>query len=174
MGLRNTYIQQLHFDGETYTKGEVVNLTEKWGIYCDVPFKLFPEAKELAVRDWAGEDGRDVYIPKKIPLAAYELEVEVTYKGEDAKMRDNIEAFIKFIYGRNDGAVGGRLAIYDEYTGIGRKDIHVTSIDNDIYYDVDYDDEQCAKFNVKFQVEDPATDVKPSVSENKVNDLIFS
>ena len=174
MGLRNTYIQQLHFDGETYTKGEVVNLTEKWGIYCDVPFKLFPEAKELAVRDWAGEDGRDVYIPKKIPLAAYELEVEVTYKGEDAKMRDNIEAFIKFIYGRNDGAVGGRLAIYDEYTGIGRKDIHVTSIDNDIYYDVDYDDEQCAKFNVKFQVEDPATDVKPSVSGNKVNDLIFS
>ena len=86
MGLRKTYIQQLHFDGENYTKSEVIDLMEKWGIYCDVPFKLFPEAKELPYRDWAGEDGRDVYVPKKIPLAAYELEVEVTYKGEDGKM----------------------------------------------------------------------------------------
>ena len=174
MGLRKTYIQQLHFDGENYTKSEVVDLTEQWGIYCDVPFKLFPEAKELPYRDWAGEDGRDVYVPKKIPLAAYELEVEATYKGEDGKMRKNIEAFIKFIYGRNLNAVGGSLAIYDDYTGIGRKDIHVLSIDNDIYYDVDYDDEQCAKFNIKFQVEDPSTDVELVISENKVSDLKFS
>ena len=74
----------------------------------------------------------------------------------------------------NSYTVGGSLAIYDDYTGIGRKDIHVLSIDNDFYYDVDYDDEQCAKFNIKFQVEDPTTDVEPFISGNKVSDLKFS
>ena len=89
-------------------------------------------------------------------------------------MRENIEAFIKFIYSRNLKADGGSIDIYDDYTGIRRKDIHVLSIDNDFYSDVDYDDEQCAKFNIKFQVEDPSTDVEPSISENKVSDLKFS
>lgn len=156
-----------------YTKSEVVNLTEKWGIYCDVPFKLFPEAKELAARDWPGMDGRDIYIPDKIPLASYELEVDVIYRGDDDRMRENISSFIKFIYGRNIGAIGGRLALYDEYLGIGRKDLHVLSIDNEIYYDVDYDDEQCAKFKIKFKVEDPTTDLSPSVVDGKINDLKF-
>lgn len=174
MGINKTYVQQLCYDGEKYVKGTVVDLFEKFRIYCDVPFKLFPETKELVTREWPGEDGRDVYIPKKIPLASYDMDVECMYKGDDKKMRDNIESFLKYMYGRNDGAIGGRLAVYDEYTKLGRKDIHLTEVSEDIYYDVDYDDEQCAKFKIKLTVEDPSTDVLPVEVSGKVTDLNFN
>lgn len=173
MGIKKTYVQQLHYDGEKYTKGAVVDLYEKYGICCDVPFKLFPETKELVTREWAGKDGRDVYIPKNIPLAAYDIDVECMYKGTDDKMRDNIEAFLKFMYGRNGGATGGRLAVYDEYTKIGRKDIHLKEVGEDIYYDVDYDDEQFAKFKITLTVEDPSTEVTVITEDGKVTDLKF-
>ena len=88
-------------------------------------------------------------------------------------MRGNIEAFLKFMYGRNGGATGGRLAVYDEYTKTGRKDIHLKEVGDDIYYDVDYDDEQFAKFKITLTVEDPSTDVVPVVSSGKVTDLNF-
>ena len=78
------------------------------------------------------------------------------------------------MYGRNDGAIGGRLAVYDEYTKLGRKDIHLTEVSEDIYYDVDYDDEQCAKFKIKLTVEDPSTDVLPVEVSGKVTDLNFN
>lgn len=174
MGIKKTYVQQLHYDGEKYTKGEVVDLYETYGICCDIPFKLFPETKELVTREWAGEDGRDVYIPKKIPLASYEIDVECMYKGSEDKMREDIGAFLKYMYGRNEEAAGSRLAVYDEYTKTGRKDIHLKEVSEDIYYDVDYDDEQFAKFKLKLVVEDPATDVTPVVTSNKVTDLKFN
>lgn len=174
MGIKKTYVQQLSYDGEKYTKSAVIDLYEKYSIVCDVPFKLFPETKELVTREWAGEDGRDVYIPRSIPLAAYDIDVECTYKGTDSKMRENIESFLKLMYGRNDGAVGGRLAIYDEYTRLGRKDIHLREVSEDMYYNVDYDDEQCAKFKIKLTVEDPSTDVSIVMSGEEVTDLKFN
>lgn len=172
MQIKRTYIQQVGFDGQTYTKGKLVDTMDDFKIHCsEFPFKLFPEAKELPTRDWAGEDGRDVYVPTTIPLASYEIEVEFIYRGDDGTMRKDIGDFLSFLYGRNDGAVGARLFIYDEQTEIGRKDVRVLSVDPEIYYDVDYDDEQVAKFKVKFSVEDPSTDVVPGIVSEKVVEL---
>lgn len=172
MEIKRTYIQQVSFDGQNYTKGKLVDTLENFKIHCvEFPFMLFPEAKELPTRDWAGEDGVDVYIPKSIPLASYEVEVEFVYSGTEKTMRKDLGDFLAFLYGKDDGAVGARLFVYDEATQIGRKDVRVKSVDNEIYYDVEYDDEQVAKFKVKFSVDDPSTDVTPGVMQGKVVEL---
>ena len=178
MKVKKTYIQQLCFDGKTYKKGVVVDLLAKFNIAArEFPFKINPEAKELPARDWAGEDGRDVYIPKTIPMKNYDMEAEFLYCGTEATISDDVSAFINFIYGRNKDAVGGRLAMYDEHTNTGRKDVHVLSVDNNLYEVDDSDPDAIASFKVKLSVEDPTTDValKKSIISGKevVTDLEF-
>ena len=178
MDIKRTYIQQLYFDGLTYQKGNVVDLLTRFHIACkSFPFKKHPEAKDLPARDWSGEDGRDIYIPKLIPMKHYDLEVEFLYKGTQDTISRDITDFIEFLYGRNSDAMGGRLAIYDEYVQMGRKDVHVLSIDNDVYECHDEDPDAVASFKVKFSVEDPVTDVVPDIKQkqgvNVVVDLIF-
>ena len=180
MTIKKVYIQQLNFNGTSYTKGPVVDLLSAFKIAVkEFPFKLYPEAKDLATRDWAGEDGRDVYVPAKIPIKNYDIEVEFLYKGTESSMSQDVSNFINFIYGRNANANGGRLAIYDEYTKIGRKDIHALSVDNDVYVYGDNDPDAVASFKVKFSVEDPTTDVAPVFATGAgglsiVSDLNFS
>lgn len=174
-----TYIQQLHFDGKSYTKGPVVDLLDKFKIACmSFPFKKFPEAKELPTRDWSGEDGRDVYIPNEIPMKSYDLEVEFLYKGTEDAIAKDLSDFIEFLYGRNFNATGGRLAIYDEHVKMGRIDVYVQSVDNNVYACNDTDTDAIASFKVKFMVENPTTEVTPKYTYSAggvktVSDLNF-
>lgn len=78
----------------------------------------------------------------------------------------------------DNNSVGGRLAIYDEYTKIGRKDVRVLSVDNDVYSCDDSDPDAIASFKVKFAVEDPITNIIPKYISlpngvNFISDLIF-
>ena len=191
MAIYRTYIQQLSYDGQSYSKGSVVDLLDKFHIICqDFPFKKNPKPKDLPKRDWVGEDGLDVYIPEVIPMKEYDIEVTFLYVrstsentqtvlGETAEqtrnklMRKDIGDFIDFIYGRikggsSDTVQSGRLAIYDECTGIGRKDVVVSEIDNELFYVTDEDPDVVAKFKVKFSVYDPTTDVTPATGQNGV------
>ena len=179
MGILKTYIQQMHFDGTTYSKGVVVDLLDKFGIACEeFPFKLFPEAKELPQNDWPGEDGKEVYVPKEVPLKAYDIDVTFIYKGTEANMRKDIKDFILFLYGRNSGAAGASLAVFDEHIGFGRKDVRCTKVSNELFYNEDYDDEKLARFKVTFSVDDPMTEVTATYYEEggvqKIYDLEFT
>lgn len=164
----NTYVQQISFDGTTYTQGSVVDLLSAFKIICqEFPFKKNPKPKDLPTRDWAGEDGLDVYIPDKLPIKHYDVEVVFLYTGTEAAMRQDLQNFIDFLYGRIKGGSGdtvqsGRLAIYNEHTGIGRKDIVVSEVENEIFYLTDSDPDAVAKFKIKFTVYDPTTDVTPT------------
>lgn len=178
MGILKTYIQQLSYNGLNYTKGVAVDLLEKFNIGCEeFPFKDKPEAKELPKRDWPGEDGVEVYIPKQVPMKAYEVEVTFIYKGTEETMQTDLKNFINFLYGRNEGATGARLAIYDEHVKIGRKDVRVLKVSNDFFYDEDWDDEKMAGFKVTFEVDDPVTEVTPKYTvkqgEKAIADLEF-
>lgn len=162
MKIYRTYIQQSYFDGINYQKGEVVDIYKEFNVVCQsFPFVMYPEPKELATRDWGGADGRDVYVPNRIPLKHYDLEATFLYKGTQESMRKDISAFISFLYGRNKGAVGGRLFVYNEYVAMGRKDIFVSNVGNDVYDYSDCDPDAVAVFKVKFSVEDPSTEIKP-------------
>lgn len=179
MGIRKTYIQQMNFDGLRYTKGVAVDLLEKFSIGCEeFPFKKYPEAKELPKRDWPGEDGVECYTPKQVPMKAYDIEVTFIYKGSESTMQKDIDDFIKFLYGRNEGATGARLAIYDEHVKIGRKDVRTLKVGNEFFYDEDYDEEKLAEFKVTFSVDDPTTEVTPKYTvkngEKAIADLEFS
>lgn len=178
MEIRKLNIQQMDFDGLQYTKGIAVDLLDKFNIGCEeFPFKKYPEAKELPKRDWPGEDGVESFVPKKIPMKAYDIEVTFIYKGTEATMQKDIDDFIMFLYGRNEGATGSILAIYDEHVKIGRKDVRCQKVHNELYYDEEYDDEKIAKFKVIFSVDDPITEVTPKYTIREgakvISDLEF-
>lgn len=183
MEIQNTYIQQLFFDGIDYTKGTLVDILKTFNIACqDFPFKKNPEAKELPTRDWAGKDGLDVYVPKRIPMKNYDIEVSFLYVGTEQTIRTDISNFIDFLYGRIPGAptdevISGRLAVYNEYVGMGRKDIVVSEVDNELFYVTDCDPDAVAMFKVKFTVYDPTTEVSTVSSTHDgqtiVTQLIF-
>lgn len=160
MKFYNAYIQQLSYDGENYTKGEFRDLLKDFG--CGVssfPFKPYAEAKEAVTREWVDEHGTDVYIPEGGQLMkAYELDVDVIFKGTESAIRTNMMNFLKFIYGHNTGG-SARLAIYDEFVGFGRKDVIAKSNDPDVLFISGSDADSVATIKVKFQVCDPMTDV---------------
>lgn len=178
MATVNTYVQQLKYNGTTYTSGSVVDLLDKFNIICqDFPFKKFPETKDLPERDWPDEDGADVYIPDTIPMKAYTMDVDFLYVGTHQNIMTDISDFIGFLCGRVKGSSGdsvqsGRLAIYNEHTGIGRKDVYVTKVDNELFYDSDADPDAVAKFKVTFKVCDPVTDVSPTTSTSNGQTIV--
>lgn len=181
MTIYKTYVQQLGFDGETYTKGSVVDLLNKFNIACqEFPYKRNPKSKDLPTRDWAGEDGLDVYIPEGgLPTKSYDIDVEFIYVGTEESMREDLAAFIDFITGRakadpRNEVQSGRLAIYDEHVQMGRKDVVVSEIDNELYYRSDFDNDKVARFKVKFNVYDPTTEVTLSKNGDNVTGLVWN
>ncbi len=174
------YIQQIRFDGRNYTKGSVVDLLADYKIaVMEFPFKKNPKVKSLPSRDWAGTDGLDVYIPDGgLPVNSYDLEVTFIYVGTEQTIRGDLTNFIDFICGRkkgknSDSVQSGRLAIYDEHVGMGRKDVVVSEVDNELFYCSEYDKDAVAKFKVKFTVYDPVTDVSESKTNGIVKNLIW-
>lgn len=174
------YIQQLRFDGRAYTKGSVVDILADYNVaVMEFPFKKNPKVKSLPSRDWAGTDGLDVYVPDGgLPLNSYDLEVTFIYVGTEETIRGDLSGFIDFICGRKKGAnsdsvQSGRLAIYDEHVGMGRKDVTVSEVDNELFYCSDFDRDAVAKFKVKFTVFDPATDVSLSKTNGIVTNLVW-
>ena len=179
MAVHKLYIQQTNFDGIDYTKGTPIDTLETYSVVCrEFPFKLYPESKDVTTKDMKGLHGVDVYIPSYNRIKDYEMEVQFLYLGTHANMRTDIDAFLKFINGMNGGvdesAVGARLAIYDQYTQIGRKDLRVVSTEFGGYWDMpDYDTDAIADFKVKFHVYDPVTDVTP-ITTNNALDLVWN
>lgn len=181
MALYKTYIQQIRFDGTTYTKGSVVDILNTYKVMCqEFPFKRNPKPKALPTRDWAGEDGLDIYIPDgNLPMSAYDIEVTFLYVGTEVTISNDLKNFLDFLCGRkkghfNNNVQSGRLAIFNEYVNMGRKDVVVSEIDNEIYYCSDNDPDAVAKFKVKFTVYDPTTEVTKGISGGVVTTLNFN
>lgn len=181
------YIQQLAYDGISYTSGKPIDTLDKFNIVCEeCPFILFPESKEPSSRNWVDEDGLDEYIPQYLPLKEYDINIKFLYNrvrnGQtvtDNTIRSDIKSFISFLYGRSGSGITGdtvqsaRLAIWSEDTGIGRKDIRVKKVHNSLFYHTRYDDEVICEFEITFQVNDPATDVNPQYTDGIVTQLVW-
>lgn len=135
----------------------VVDTLDNWGIVCkEFPFKLYGEAKELPSHDWKDEDGDDEYIPSKLPIASYEVEVEFAYKGVMDSANASIKGFLDYLTGR-DGS-GVELAVYDTYTKIGRQHVRFVSVSDDVFYRQE-EGGDVVVFSVTFKVNDPVTDI---------------
>ena len=150
-------IRQEQFNGSNYVaKGGVVDTQATYHVVCqECPFKLLPETKDVAKRDWHDEDGEDVYIPDDgVRFKAYDLEAKFLYVGEEENMAAELKGFVEFLYCKNtEGA--NMLSIYDEYTKQGRRGCYVSDVGNELLAYSDTDKEVVAQFKVKFRVTDP-------------------
>ena len=161
-------IQQQTYDGSTYTNvGSVIDTQEEYFVVCsECPFKILPTTKELAKRDWPDEDGEDVFMPADgLKFKAYDLEVKFLYVGQKENMALDLNAFIEFIYGKNDNG-SPLLAIYDEYTQQGRQGVYVLEVNNEFLAYDDANDGVVGEFKVKFRVTDPVYNAELSVSSD--------
>ena len=181
MAFKHLYMQQTSFNGLSYTKGTAIDITAQFNVVCrSMPFKVFPETKDVVAENWIGSHGQAVYIPSYNRTKDYEIEVQFLYVGTHSTMRSHIGNFVKYINGHiGVGAadpVGARLAIYDEYTQTGRKDVRVKNVDFGGWYDnADFDTDAIADFKVKFQVYDPVTDVTPTFTQQgALSDLTWT
>lgn len=164
------YIEQIAFDGATYTRGTVVDTYASWGIVCSKSPYKYGDAKDVATRNWLDEHGEDVYIPADVKYKKFDAEFTFLCNGTEENVKYNIRQFHRFLTGKSwkrkqggsdvtvNGA-GARLVIYDAYNGMGWKDVRFKTFSTDGLVMDNADDEVVLEFKVVFEVNDPYSEV---------------
>lgn len=135
------------------TDNAPVRDSKEWNIWIkSVPFKVFPDMKDIPSRDWYDENGDDEFLPSTPFYKAYEIECEFVYVGAYESANTQIKSFLKYL------AEGGFFKFYDTYTKIGRTNIRYVSNDEDIFYRREGNDD-IVQFKVTLKVNDPITDI---------------
>jgi len=136
------------------TEKSPVRDSMEWNIYIkSIPFRIFPDMKDIPSRDWMDEHGDDEFVPDTPYYKAYEMECEFVYVGTHGTANEKITAFLKYL------AEGGKFKIYDTYTQIGRTQVRYMSYNEDVLYRRDGQDD-IVVFSVKLKVNDPLTQIK--------------
>lgn len=125
----------------------------EWNIYIkSIPFKVFPDMKDIPSRSWSDQNGDDEFVPDNPVFKAYSIEVNFVYKGNSGTAASNIKSFISYL------AKDGMFSIYDTYTKIGRTNVRYESYSED-YYSSKSGGEDIVTFSVSLKVNDPITDI---------------
>lgn len=162
---RNFYLQKMGVD-EHDSPYPIYESVLQWGIWCkDIPFQLASKVKEPAKRNWYDEDGDDEFVSGDgLRMEAYTMEVEFgckimsnvkdgsTTMPTITDVRNSVKTFLTYL--RNSG----HMKMYSSYTGIGRQNVRLESIDDKGKFKKDGGQEFLI-FKVKFKVNDPVTDV---------------
>ncbi len=134
------YIQR---DSDTSAKG----IVEEWNIAVvetctdiDGGFKTFTS------REWANEDGEDVYMPASPKLQAYDAKWTLCYKGAASNAYEKLTDF-------RDWLSGTLLKIYDPKTLTGRVGAYLSKFGAPTYWRKG--DEEVLKFEVTFRITSP-------------------
>lgn len=127
-----------------------------FGVVCtEVPIVVGEEAKELPTRDWPDEDGEDTYVPDELPLAAYDWEIGMCYKGAVGTVQAKMKAFRDYLTGR-DGS-GALMKVYSPWTKEGRQNVYFKELETDEFWRSNVD--EGVTFTVTLRVTDPVTEV---------------
>ena len=73
-----------------------------------VPLFVPMDTKQPSTRNWADEDGEDVFFPTELMLAAYDTEVSIIYTGDTGTFQPKQEALFDYLK-------GGELSVYSPY-----------------------------------------------------------
>ena len=131
----------------------IVRDSEEFGVRVKhVPFKIFPEMKEVHSVSFHDENGDDEFIPETPTFKAYEMDCEFLYQGLHGTANVKIKEFLTYL------STGGAFSIYDTYTGIGRTEVRYAGYEEDVLYRKD-DEDDAVIFSVKLKVNDPVTDI---------------
>ncbi len=172
------YIKQTPFDGVSYDySAPVVDTYTQWGIVCaESPYKRYGEPQNIASRVWFDDDGSDVYIPEYVTSKSYDAEFTFLCVGTESDVKGNVLAFHKYLLGKTgaDGGAskGARLLLYDDFNGIGWKDVYLKSFSSEALVMDNGDDEVKLKFKMTFSVNDPVTPITRTVSHGHVTLIV--
>lgn len=118
------------------------------------------ETADLARREWPGEDGEDVYMPPSgQKMQAYDLDVQLLYKGDIGTAYAKYKALRKYLTG-----AGGFLMLYDPRWSVGRTNVYVKKFGDLKPVRTNIDEGLGAK--VTFRVTDPVTEVSAARNGN--------
>lgn len=135
------------------TDNAPVRNSMEWNVWVkSVPFKIFPDLKDIPSRDWVDENGDDEYIPDTPKYKAYEIECEFVYIGAYESANTQIRSFLNYL------STGGAFKFYDTYTKIGRTNVRYVSFSEDALHRREGDTDKVI-FSVTLKVNDPITDI---------------
>lgn len=119
-----------------------------------VPFRLFPNMKELPSRSWIDQNGDDEYIPDNPIYEAYNISCQFVYIGKYELANTQIRAFLQYL------AEDGMFSFYDTYTKIGRTNVRYVSTDDnpDVFYRKEGSND-IVQFTVTLKINDPITNI---------------
>lgn len=126
---------------------------------ADIPFKIMCDAKSLTERDWAGEDGKDVYVPNTLPVSQYGMKIKLCCKGDKFTSNKKIKSL--FSYLRGEDGYGVYMKMYCDYTDIGRQHVRFTKASADVTLVRSDEDGDIAVFEIEVTVDDPVTEITP-------------
>lgn len=114
------------------------------------------ETQEVTTRQWPGVHGEDAYIPPSgLKLQAYDLEVELLYKGDVHTAYAAYKKLRDYLIGA-DGS-GAEFYLYDPYWRRGCAGVHVVKFGSPTPVRTNVDESISVK--ITFRVTDPATDI---------------
>lgn len=134
-------------------EGSVVRDSTEWGILVkSFPFKLRPDVKEPAKRDWKDQNGDDEFIPSNAVFKAYTMDVDFLFIGDSGTGNQKIGEFIDYL------TADGEFSVYDTYTKIGRTHVRYISMKEDAFKRRDQG-RDFISFSISFKVNDPVTQI---------------
>lgn len=127
-------------------------------MYCmDIPFTMAGKSKALTERSWAGEDGKDVYVPQTLPMESYAMKVRFGFKGDKFSANNILKKLLDYLCGKDGNGV--YMKMYCDYTQIGRQHVRFDSISDDANLIRNGSDGDILIVTVTFIVDDPTTDI---------------
>lgn len=121
----------------------------------EIPFPAEVEIKEFATRSCPGEDGDRVFFPDTSYASSYDWDVEFKYRGDIGQYRQDYEAFISFLNGRDGN--GTEISVYSPFHRIGRQKVNVKEISDAVFKRMG--DSMHLTIKVKFRINDPLTHI---------------
>ena len=138
----------------------VVDIISEFDMQCaDIPFKPIGDTKQLTERNWAGEDGKDVYVPAVLSVGAYTMAVKLCCKGDKFSANDKISKLLNFLLGKDGNGV--YMKMYCDYTGIGRRHVRFTKLSDNAVLERSDGGGDILVFTIEVSVDDPTTDINP-------------
>ena len=133
------------------TSGAEVRSSLDWNMYVKhVPFKPVGDIKEPFIRDWADQNGNDVYYPQTPVYKAYDIECEFAYIGDVNTASVMVKLFIYYL------AENGMFKFFDTFTQIGKTNVNYKSMSPDLYYNTG---RNITTFKLTLTINDPKTDI---------------
>lgn len=154
----NRYSIYIQREGET----AAVNSVEEWNVaVTSICTDTDGGFRDFTSREWADEDGEDVYVPATPRLKAFDAKWKVCYKGDADTAYEKLEAM-------REKLAGALLDIYDTYSSHGYAGCYLKEFGDPTY--TRNGNEDVLQFSITFRVTKPRTKVILTQS-NGVNTL---